>query len=162
MSLNNERNFWRVLGSLGFLLGLIVMIAAVVMLYNDDDILNKMPSRIQALGCAIALCGVCGLVLSRLLSLLINHEREPNVIWTAVSYGSVVLGILGGLVQTVMWRNAVNAGLQEEGFTPWQKSGLLAAGFLVMTGVISLIGERTARLYVKSKTLRSGSANAGR
>jgi len=161
MSLKSERNFWRVVGAVVVVLGLAIMIGAIVIMINNDDPLDKSPSRIQALGTAIALCGVCALVLGRQLSMLINPEGEPNIIWTAVAYGSIALGIAGGLVQSILWMNAVRSGVQESGFTPAQKSGLLAAGFLVMTGVISVIGERTARLYVKQKQLRSG-AGAGR
>lgn len=162
MSLNRERNLWRVIGSIAVLLGLAIMIGAIVIMLNNDDPLDKSPSRIQALGAAVALCGVCALVLGRQLSMLIDPEGEPNIIWTAVSYGCIVLGVIVGLVQSVLWMNAVRSGVQESGFTPAQKAGLLAAGFLVMTGVISLIGERTARLYVKQKQLRSGVAGAGR
>lgn len=158
MSLKSERNFWRIVGAIVVLLGLAVMIGAIVLMINNDDPLDKSPSRIQALGTAIALCGVCALVLGRQLSMLIKPENEPNVIWTAISYGSIALGIAGGLVQALLWMNAVRSGVQDSGFTPAQKSGLLGAGFLVMTGVISVIGERTARLYVKQKQLRSGAA----
>ena len=162
MSLKSERNFWRTVGGLGLLVGLVIMIAAAVMLFNDDDTLNKTPSRIEAIGVAIALCGVAALVLSRLLSMLVSHEREPNLLWTAVSYGSVAIGILTGLVEEVMRANAVRGGLQDDGFMPWQKAVVEAAGFFLMTGVISLIGERTARLYVKYKALPGKSTGAGR
>ena len=162
MSLKGERSFWRAVGSVVLVLGFGVMIAAAVMLFSDDDALNKTPSRIEAVGVAIALCGVAALVLSRLLSLLMNPEREPKLLWTAVSYGSIALGIATGIVEEILRMNAIRGGVQDEGFMPWEKSLVEAAGFLVMTGVISLIGERTARLYVKYKALPSKATGAGR
>ena len=151
MSLKGERNFWRIAGSVVLVLGVGVMIAAFVMVFSDDDVLNKTPSRIEAIGVAIALCGVAALVLSRLLGMFINHEREPNILWTVITYGSVVLGVLTGIVEEIMRANAIRGAVQDEGFLPWQKSVVEAAGFFVMTGVISLIGERAARLYARSK-----------
>ena len=163
MSLKSERKIWRVLGALAFVLGMAITIAGVLMLFNDDDILNKMPSRVQALGSAIALCGMAALVLSRILGLLIDSKTEPNILWTAAAYGCLVVGTVGGAVDMVMWLNAVRSGSQDAGgFSPWQKSGLLGAGLLVMLGVIALIGDRTARLFVKYKGLQAGAASAGR
>lgn len=162
MSLKGERNLWRIVGSAVLLLGFAVMIVAIVWLFNDDDVLNKTPSRIEAIGCAVALCGVASLVLSRLLSLLINHEREPNVLWTIITYGSVVIGVAAGIAEEIMRANAVRGGLQDDGFMPWQKAMVEVAGFFVMTGVITLIGERAARLYVKYKALPSKATGAGR
>jgi hypothetical protein len=163
MSLKNERKVWRWLGASVLVLGMVIMIAGIAMLFDDDDILNKLPSRVQALGTAVALCGMAALVLSRILGLLVDSKREPNGLWAAVSYGALILGLVGGSVDMVIWNNSVRSGLQDAGgFSPWQKSGLLGAGFLVMIGVIALIGERTARLYVKYKGLQSGAAGAGR
>ena len=158
MSLKSERNVWRAVGAVVTVLGLAILIGAIVMMFVNDDPLDKSPSRIQALGTAIALCGVCALVLSRLLGMMLKPENEPSMFWTALSYGTVVLGMIGGLVQSVLWMNAVRTGVQDNGFTPDQKAGLLAAAFLVMTGVISVIGDRTARQFVKQKALRSGAA----
>jgi len=147
MSLEKERNLWRIVGAVVVVLGLAVIVGAVVLMLNNDDVFDKTPSRIQAVGTAVALCGVCLLVLARLLSLLLDSDKEPKMIWAVITYGSMALGVLGGLLQSLLWMNAVHSGLQEDGFTPAQKAGLMAAGFLVMTGVISLIGDRTARQY---------------
>ena len=161
MNLKSERKLWNVLGTLGLLLGMAIMIGAVVMLLNGDDIFDKTPSRIQAIGAGVGLCGVAALVLARLLGLVLDREEQPNVVWTVITYGTEVAGVLGGMVLAVLWRNSVQAGLQEGGLTPWQKSGAVAVGFLLMTGVISLIGERTARLYIKQKQ-KSAARSAGR
>ena len=162
MTLKTEKKFWQIVGSAILLLGLCIMSGAVWMLANGDDLLDKTPSRIQAFGVAVALCGVAALVLARVLGLFIRTDKEPSLIWSLVAYGSPIAGLAMGVVQAIVWMNAVRSGAQLEGFTPWQKCVLLVVGFLVMTGVIALIGERSARLYVRTKALRGEGTAAGR
>jgi hypothetical protein len=152
MTLNKERKLWRVVGVITLLLGIAIMIGAVAMLADFDDPLNKSPSRMQAIGDGVAWSGVAALVLARVLGLLGGAETEPSVIWTVVSYGSLLVGGAGGMLEAVAWRYAVNSGLQEGGLTSWQKAGVLGAGFFLLTGVIALIGDRTARHFVNSKS----------
>ena len=159
MILKQERKLWHVVGIVGLLLGLAMMIGAVGMLINFDDPLDKTPSHIEAIGVGVALCGVAALVLARLLGVLAGRENEPSVTWTAVCYGSIVLGGLSGMFLGLLAFNAIRSGVQE-GLSQWQKVGLLGTSFLVMAGVISFIGERTARAHIKQKLLRVGSASS--
>ncbi len=162
MTLNSERNVWRLVGYAALLVGVGAIVAAFVMLYTGDDLIDKTPSRVQALGDALALCGVAALVLARLQGVISGREQEPSLLWAAICYGSLILGGATGLVQAFLWLNATRAGVQVEGFTPWQKAVILAAGFLLMTGVISFIGERTTQAYFKSKRTRSAVGSTGR
>ena len=148
---------WQLAGVVTLLLGVAIMIGAVAMLANFDDPLNKTPSRVQAIGDGVAWCGVAALVLARVLGLLSGAEKEPPLYWTMVAYGGVILGAAGGLVQVIQWKYAVNAGLQDDGLTAWQKAGLMAAAFFVFSGVIALIGDRAARHFT---TFKSRSARA--
>jgi hypothetical protein len=161
MTLNQERKLWQLVGFAVLFVGVAIMIAAVAMLLNFDDPLDKSPSRIQAIGAAVALSGVCALVLARILRLLGGSETQPSLLWSVVSYGSLVVGAIGGFVEAIIWKNAVSAGAQDGGLTSWQKSGVLGFGFLLMAGVIALIGDRTARQFIASKSLRSRGTSTG-
>ncbi len=162
MTLQGERNFWRLVGYVALFLGFAAMIAAFVMLYTGDDLIDKTPSRVEALGVAVALCGVAALVLARLIAVITGREQEPSLAWAAVCYGSIIAGSAAGLIQAFLWLNATRSGAQVEGFTSWQKAVILGAGFLLMTGVISFIGDRATQIYFKSKRSRSAAGATGR
>ena len=163
MTLDNERKLWKAVGFTGLLLGLAAMSGAIWMLFNGDDVIDKTPSRVEGLGAAVGVCGVAALVLARILGVMSDREQQASLVWSIISFGSIIIGIGGGIVQGMFWMNDVRTGFQVEGFTPWQKAVIIAAGFLVMTGVISLIGERSAHLYIRRKhRLRAGAGVAGR
>jgi len=162
MTLHGERNLWRVIGYVALLAGVAAMVGAFVMLYTGDDLIDKTPSRIQAFGDAVALCGVAALVLARLIGVVTGREQQPSLLWAGVCYGSILLGAAIGLIQGFLWMNATRTGAQVEGFSSWQKAVILLAGFLLMSGVISFVGDRATLVYFKSKRSRSAVGGTGR
>ena len=160
MTADGERKLWQGLGIIALLLGLAIICFSISVLLNSDDY-NNTPSRIEAVGCFLVLCGVSLMALARVLRIMGSRTVRGGIGWFLSSYFALALSVVGAVVEGILWRKAYASGTQSQMFTAEQKVIFVGAACLFLTGLIALIAERAGDRYANTLAERA-KTSAGR
>ncbi len=135
MDIARERMMWRAAGCLAGVIALGFFIWCQVVYYETAD-MTRWPLRAGTAGAFFLLTAVCSLVAARILGALQGvSEGWRHIAWKTFSYVSIPLGVLIIGVERLRTMNI-------HPLTSNMKAVYIAGAFIIMAGVVGMVGER--------------------
>jgi hypothetical protein len=135
MDAARERMLWRAAGCLASLIALGFFVWCQIQYYDKANMLHG-PLRAGTAGAFCLLAGVCCFVAARILGAQDGiAEGARAAVWKTFTYGSIPLGVLIVAVERVR-------SMHFHPITSNMKAVYIAGAFVLMAGIVGLVGER--------------------
>lgn len=135
MDAARERTLWRAAGCLASLIAIGFFVWCQFQYYDRADMLHG-PLWVGAAGAFCLLAGICCFVAARILGAM---DRTPEgaraAVWKTFTYGSIPLGVLIVAVERLR-------SMHFHPITSNMKAVYIAGAFVLMAGIVGLVGER--------------------
>lgn len=136
MDIASEGRLWRAAGILAALVAVGFFAWCQYLFYDSAD-MTRWPLRLGIGGAFCLLTAISFLVTARILGALTDEpEGRRAASWKVFSYGSVPLGLVVVAVEVLRVQ------FQAHRITSNHKAVFAAGAFILMAGIIGLIGER--------------------
>ncbi len=138
MNTLRERQTWRTIGCAVSTIGIGFMVWAAIAFYATKQT-GQTPVRAGVIGSFLIAAGIGFLALSRILGAVAGQAEGSRAgMWRALTYFSLPVGAVVIVVETIRKYGDIS----HYGLTSNVKCVFFAGAFLLLAGVLGLIGER--------------------